>query len=474
MSHRLSIPPRGGRSPVRSCAALATVALTISALAVPAGSASAAQKWDRISGPTNVGQQLGLARTKGGTLHVVWNQGPAGSADTIHDTRFSSNGARLGTSTVAGGWGGTGGLALLAMPDGTLRLFATGGHAPNLPALESGVNVLSGQAIGSSWSLQQGELWGGAPAAATQFVGATLTKDSQPVTSWAGAGVSNFHVGVTGSTGTSVCSCSAISAEVATDAASGAVVMAGETIGSPAGTFVEQVVPNITGRKTLASGTQTTEGAFGISGRIGAPGVYVAYTDANSAGITKPAVRLFRYGGASAKIASGPFTIAKVMPGPSGRLWLAWGDADGMFVTRSSKSVGRFEPVQKLAVPSGASYLWNAEGEGSRGALDLFVDATTSDGRGYWHTRVLAKDALVAGVSALHKGKRTIKFRLTDAGDPLAAANIVVAHAGQKHTLKTNGSGIASLTERGGGAFTATASVPTYTTARISFSVKAH
>src|SRR5581483_7327677 len=92
------------------------------ALAAHAGPSATA--WARISGPTEPGPQLGLARTADGVLHVVWNRGA--HSTSIAETRLSPAGGVLGTSTVASGFGGNTGLALLVMPGGTLRLFAAG------------------------------------------------------------------------------------------------------------------------------------------------------------------------------------------------------------------------------------------------------------------------------------------------------------------------------------------------------------
>src|SRR5215831_18286799 len=84
-----------------------------------AGAAGAARSpataWSRISGPTQPGLQLGLARTADGVLHVIWNRGS--TPTTISETRLSPSGKTVGTSTVASGWNGNVGLALLVMPD---------------------------------------------------------------------------------------------------------------------------------------------------------------------------------------------------------------------------------------------------------------------------------------------------------------------------------------------------------------------
>jgi hypothetical protein len=421
-------------------AAALGLAVAVAASARQTSARSGSGAWSRISGPNNTGQQLGLARTSDGVLHVVWNRG-APAPTSIFDTRFSPTGAKLGTTAVATNFGGAGGLALLVMPDGTLRLFASG--APVTGSAVVGINTFTGQANGTGWQLDQGAVWGGPTAGAAATVGAALTRDGQPVTGWDGVDYTGL---AGGGTGTTVCSCFSLEGDLATDAGSGAVFMSG--IGQPsgyklAGTFVQQALPSIGNRVVLPSASQGF-GDSGISARLGAPGIYVAYSDNTRSGVAKPAVRLYRYGGATRTIAHGPFTIAKVFAGPAGRLWLAWGDAaDGVFVTRTSKSVGRLEPVQKLKSPPGTGFLRNAEGEGSMGALDLFVDSDAG-GVGFWHTHVLALLQTSASTAKGAKGKpSTVTVHVTDAGDPVAGASVKIGS--QSHT--TDASGKASFSE---------------------------
>ncbi len=449
----------------RIALALAATLALVGSLAASAGHASATgSAWSRLTGPNNTGAQLGLARTPDGVLDVIWNRGnPAPTS--IFDTRFSAGGARLGTATVGTNFGGAGGLALLVMPDGTLRLFASGAHAAGSTVV--GVNTFTAKANGTGWALDPGAIWGGPPAGAAATIGAALTKDGQPVTGWAGA----FQVGLQAvSSGTVACSCFALQGDLATDAGSGAVVMSG--IGQPsgyklAGTFVQKALPSVGGRVMLPSANQGL-GDSGISGRLGAPGVYVMYSDTTRSGVTKPAVRLYRFGGGTRTIAHGAFTVAKVFAGPAGRLWLVWGDAqDGVFVTRTSKAAGALEPVQKLSAPPGSGFLWNANGEGSQGALDLFVDADAG-GRGFWHAHVQAVFSVAAkSKRATHAAKATVTVTVRDAGDPVAGAKVAVG--GKK--LTTNAKGTVTLTLKPG-SYKATASAAGYKPATASVTAK--
>ena len=61
---------------------------------------------------------------------------------------------------------------------------------------------------------------------------------------------------------------------LATDAASGAVVLAGETNAGQGGAYVQQILPSPGAKVVL--GQLAKEWSDGLSARIGAPGVYVA------------------------------------------------------------------------------------------------------------------------------------------------------------------------------------------------------
>ena len=325
------------------------------------------------------------------------------------------------------------------MPNGTLQLFAPG---------TGGIRTFTAPPAGRSWSLQSAA-WGGAVAEASGVIGATLTKDGQPVTAWRGTaaeGAPPASIPQNGYEG------GMAESFVATDAGSGAVVLAGQTNAGQGGVYVQQILPG-TGARLLLT-PLAKDWSDGLSGRIGAPGVYVAYADGK-------AVHLHRYGGSSRTLARGPFLSATVCTGPLGRLWIAWGDVtDGLFVTRSNRAAGALEPVQKLRVPSSAGLTY-VQCEGSAGALDLFAD----DGSGFWHTHVLARFAVHAAVRRTKTGA-TVTVSVRDAGDPVAGATVVV---GSRH-LKTGANGSVTLVLRPG-SYSANASSTGYAPASTAFHV---
>jgi len=431
---------------------LAVLAATAAAgVAAGRGVGTAARaSWARISGPSQPGVQLGLARTSDGVLHVIWNRGA--SPTSIFETRLSAGGNAAGTSTVASGFDGNGGLALLALPDRTLRLFAAGATKPGSTAY--GINTFTAPAAGGAWTLQPGAYWGGAVAGSAAAIGATLTGDGQPVTAWRGFAAAGVPPG---SVPPNAYQGGMTESQLATDAAGGAVVLSGVTNSGQGGVYVQQVLPTMGSRAILPLPFGLNDWNSSLSGRTGAPGVYIAYAD------TK-AVRLMRYGGGTKTLAHGPFTSAAVCAGPDGRLWVAWGDrASGLSVTRSNKAVSAFEPTQKLALPPGGSEgLTFAQCEGSTGPADIFADVSSGATQGFWHTHVLPRFTLQARGT---KSKTTISAR--DAGDPVAGVTVTVG--GKRVT--TDAHGLATVTLRPG-KYPARGTAPGYAPASILVSAR--
>jgi hypothetical protein len=401
---------------------LGAVAIAMAITLATAAAASAAKavkvKWNRIDGPTGAGNEIGLVRGADGVLHAVWISGTTPS--TISDTKISAAGRPAGTSTIATGWDGNGGIAGLMMPDQTLRVFVTGGHAPNLPTAQTGVNSFTAPASGSPWTLDVGRVWGGTIAYDSGTLGATLTNDGQPVTAWNGAGRGTVHLGLDPNTPNGSYGSDLGTAWLATDRGSGAVVLSAPTVAGSGGAFVQQVLPSAGASQTLPS--ISNEQASGLAGRIGAGGVYVAWTDGKT-------IKLTKVGGGTRTLARGPFGFAKVFAAPGGRLWVAWGDTnDGLYVTRSDAAVTRFEAIQHLKLASGdVAGLANENGDGSAGPLDFFAlfQIGGSD-RGYWQTHVFPKLSISRSAGKSKRGKRSVTITVTDAGDPVSGASVKV------------------------------------------------
>ena len=427
--------------------ALAVAAAT--AVAAAGGTESASRtSWARISGPTQPGVQLGLARTGDGVLHVIWNRGA--TPTTILETRISPGGAVAGTSIVASGFDGNGGLAVLTMPDGTLRLFATGGARQN--STQYGVNTFTAPASGGSWALLPLS-WGGTVAGASGAIGAALTKQGQPATAWRGfaaLGVPPASVPQNAYQG------GMTESQLATDAGSGGIVLSGVTNAGQGGVYVQQVLPTAGARTILPLPNGQNDWNTSLSGRIGAPGAYVAFADGK-------AIRLYQYGAGTRTLANGPFSSAAACAGPGGRLWVAWGArATGLFATRSNLAATAFEPVQKLGVPPGGSDgLTFLQCEGAAGPVDLFANVSFGS-QGFFHTHLLPRFSLRARVK-----KTKVTITALAAGDPVGGVSVRIG----RKLLTTNGSGVATATFRKG-SYSARGTAAGSAPASIRFSVR--
>src|SRR4051812_47591862 len=99
----------------RSGAMLALVA-ALAATLVSAAAGSGPGGWQTFAaGKLNTSDQIGLARTSDGVLHVVWHRHAAGgNSDELLHTAIPASGAIGKTSTIVAGWASAGGPSVVA------------------------------------------------------------------------------------------------------------------------------------------------------------------------------------------------------------------------------------------------------------------------------------------------------------------------------------------------------------------------
>jgi len=457
---------------MRTTRARAFVPIAVSAVAVLAVAGSAAAKtptFTRISaagaGPI---PSDGVVRTPDGVLHLVYQTSPGGvAAPNGLGARTISPAGHVGpqVSALQGWQAGRPGLVLL--PGGTLE--AVFGAVSPGSAPVSGVWAVSSGDGGGTWGAPV-DVKGGGPLEALAY-GADVTAQmagSTPVLTLPQAGGLVVQQGLGGGSPaqliTSVSDGAAGDVNSAVDAGSGEVVASWQSLAGSGGTYIQGVAPAV-GAPQLVPGQQRNE--LVIAGRDTGPGVFAAYTPDNKV------VRLVRYGGGSVAVGSvagvTPKTLG-VATGPDGRIWVMWGDdSAGLAVTRSNKGVTRFEPIQHLThVPSS---LFRLAGDGRLGPLDLLVDEIppVKSGpippAGTFYARVLPVLSMTVGSTAV-KDKHgkvtgyTLTVKVTDAGDPVAAATVQAAG----HTAKTTAAGTAKLSipPQASGHVTVTVTKPTY------------
>jgi hypothetical protein len=413
-------------------AALGALASAAPAQAGPPG------KWTQVTGVA--GQEdlntlrVGLLRTSDGVLHVGWMRAGPGNAGTILHSSVSADAKTVsGPDSVFTYPGGANeSVVLVRAPEGIRAFFAglaegsavdramatavsTDGRTwtPPLPASRAGssakpVYVASGLGAGAGLDGTFFAAWG----------------DSEP-------GGGGFHVGLDPTAADSELPAGLQrDPGIGVDSASGQVFLAWNDLDastvavmglSPSGSPV--TLPN--------SAAAQLQHPVGITGRIGAPGVFIAYTQGTNPFLGDPS--LYRVDtGKATKLTTRDGEQVSIAAAPSGRLWVFWKKAATVFARHSNKAATKFGATRKLSVPGGrGSTIFSLAGEGSRGPLDLLVLVDPpSAGIANFHQRVLP------GLTLAAKQKKSGKtaFKVTDAGAPVAGAKVKVKGDGTKTT----------------------------------------
>src|SRR3954451_15285005 len=411
--------------------------LILALLAAPAPSL-AAPKFVRVSSAA-VGSvpNYGMVRTPDGVLHLVFQTYPSGGAQPNGlATRPISPGGALGAQIQAlSGWNTTR-PGLVRLPNGTLQaVFGAINPDQTTPGSVWGIASSDG---GATWSAPANVGTGGNDEALTygSDMTAALAGGSTPVVTMAAAGNVLAQLGLgSGSTvepATDASNNSAGDVDSAVDAGTGQVVASWQSNAGSSGDFVRAIAPSL-GTTEQWPGQLRNEVV--IAGRDKGPGIFAAYTAGGAS------VRLQRYGGGSVAVGK----LRGIVPtklgtatGVDGRIWVLWGDDNGVAVTRSNKAVTRFEPIQRTR-PDSAGLL-RLSGDGRLGPLDLLVDQIPNGnpippGGTFW-ARVLPELSATAKVK-----KHKLTVTVTDAGDAVSAAKVKAA--GKSAT--TNAKGIATI-----------------------------
>ncbi len=402
-------------------AALAAGAM-ISILAPSAGAAP----WTQVTTDTRSSlDQVGVARTPDGIVHVLWvDQPTVDSPNTLMHSAFDQAGNPIpgATAPVATNWSGVNeSVDLVRTSDGTL--IAVWGGLLTLQGSELNGKLIAstGGADGSSWA---------APVAVSEASNAYLASgvgagaDPRPAQStlvgiWGGGnGTRGYSFGATlpspsfhpEAGGGAI----AYAPEIAIESQTGAVVGGWQSLeGASGGIFASLLGPTAPlGPALLAPGSQkgvSPGGRTPITARPGADGVYLAY------GFGYPStvqIRLWRFGQAQAtvllngkkkrkggaakrkkkpnlgKFARGAESIS-IAAGDGGRLWIFWEREDVVFVTRTNPTATKVKKIARIKPPKGTVAIWRVTGEGSAGPLDLFAHLERNGEHATWQTHVL-------------------------------------------------------------------------------------
>ena len=404
---------------------LAAVAILAVSALVSAAGAGPPGTWTRVT--DTAGQnidEVGLARTADGVLHVVWPRRLPSSGEILHRP-ISRTGSVGGSVAGAPRWDAVDNPDLVVLPNGSLRLFFAGLGST---FAQGGIQSASAPASGASWVPQGSRV--SASVGAGGPVGATVLPDGTPIFTWASGTSLYVHTGLRSGdpdldVGPSPRCCYYLP-NVERDRANGQVVIAFHSLvtGSP-GIFVQTIRPAVGQRRLVPS--SLTNGNFLPSDQRtplvarSTGGLYVAFCKGYP---TCRSVRLWKVGSAKSRtVASGgPIEDVNAAPGPEGRIWVMWqrSSSKRVYATRSNRAASRFGPVTVVRPPAGTSSIWKVDGEGSLGTLDLLVSVSTGGSLATWHTQVRPRLSLGC------KGGKIVSCTVTDAGDPVAGAKVKI------------------------------------------------
>jgi hypothetical protein len=428
---------------VRGSAVAAGVAVLALASAAGAGPRG---HWTRLPGTVVNFAEPGLARTSDGVLHVVYTRKDGTKEDLVH-LPVSPRGA-VGAATVAlEGWAAMSHPDLLRMPDDSLRVFFGGIRSTNPGETNNALNTATAPEAGKPWTLKPGKAAQATYAYATTAAGAGLAKDGTPISTWSAEPGLGFHYGVNPSApdGTIAQSaCCLYGPDIGVDAESGqAWVAFFSNESATPGVFVNAIGPDgPQGGRRLAPGSLTGKDFLlpsnraPITGRIGASGVFLVYGRGYP---TTKTIAVWRVNTAKPQIVvkADGMKHVNVAAAPEGRLWLMWERGGTIYAARTNHAATKVGPLSTLKPPGGGT-VYELDGEGSAGPLDLIAN----DGHALWHQQVWPRLSIATSTRKAGHG-RVITFRVRDAGDPVAGATVKVGHK----SLKTAANGTTTLNQ---------------------------
>jgi hypothetical protein len=452
---------------------LAVAVVLVAAAAAPSAQAA---PWKRVTTPDGAStDQVGLARSADGVLHLAWHH-PTGpnTADLLH-TAISAAGRVGASSPVQSGWTGFTNPALVVDPGG-LRAFWGGFRSTDTNDPQNETNTATSGDGGASWALQAGSV---VPVGAQSYASntaATVRPDGSTLQAFAGTLGTWVHAGLSPATPNHDYQAPlghyGYDPNLATDAAGRTVLAWYSNAAGHLGVQVQDVAADGSPVGAAATMPGTGDMQVGMLGRtplVARPGggLYVAYPTGHP---TASQVRLWRLGSSSASLVgsvrAGSPAVAVAAAG-DGRLWVVWtkgfGDPD-VLARRSNKAVTKFGATVNAGHPKDALQAYKVDASPAGGALDVLgnfnIDTSATAVTSY--RRLLPGLTLKAKPARLRKGKKTeVRFTVRDAGAAVKGAKV---KAGGKSGT-TNGKGRVTLTIRSRKAVNAKATHAGYTPA---------
>jgi hypothetical protein len=425
-------------------------AVVAAGVAAPAHAAP----WKRVTSEDGSGiDQVGLARTGDGVLHLAWHHPTGPNTEDLLHTVISRDGRIGATSPIQSGWTGFTNPALVVDPGG-LRVFWGGFRTTDSSDPQREINTALSADGGASWALQPGQVNPSGGQSYASPITATVRPDGSTLQAWSGtlgtwvhAGLSpvapNFNYMEGKQYGNDP--------KLVTDAAGRSLMAWYSSDASQLGVLTQQV--GVGGEPVGSPLTMPGTGAMtiGMLGRTplvarSGGGAYVAYPAPQA----QNQVRVWRVGAGNAPIVArkqggGPVTIAAA---DDGRLWAIWDDRGSVDASiharRSNRGATRWGAEVTAGRPRGTLQAYRLDASTAGGVVDVLgvFNIGTSSNAATFHRRLQPGLSLSADPGRLRRGDATeLRFTVRDAGDPVRGARV---RAGGKSGV-TNGSGRVEL-----------------------------
>jgi hypothetical protein len=436
--------------------------------------------WKQVtsSGGSNVDQVL-LARTPDGVLHVAWQRATAPNSYQLIHTMISPTGQiGLAMSLIVNGWVGVQNPSLV-VEAGHLRVFFGGQRTMNTGDPDQELETATSP-DGNGWTLQGGPV---VPVGAQAYgspVSATVLPNGTQLEAWAGTLGTWVHAGLNTSSPNydyqAPLGHYRYDPFIASNAAGQAMLAWYSNATGHLGVYAQGVNPAngapLGGAINMPGTANMSVGMIGRTPIVARPGggFYVAYTTGYPA---LNRIMLWRVGDGTSLVSK---TTPNVTPtttiaaDPNGRLWVAWTDVINgslhVLARRSNRQASYFGAVVDGGSPSAASSIYRLDANATAGAVDVFANTSIGpSSTSTFYRRVLPGLTLTASPAKLHKGKKSaVTFRVLDAREPVKGAK--VRAGGRSDT--TNAKGVVTFTVRGRGrSVGAVATAPRYTAGHL-------
>jgi hypothetical protein len=438
---------------------LASFAVALTAAAA-AAAPPAPGRWKLVSsvapGEPPISADPGLYRSADGKLHLAWVRSAGALNQELVYTSFSPAGDMLAPGApIVQGFADLGDAAFITTPEGPIEIFFGGQQS-----------TASGAPIGLWAALQNADgSWGqpnvftktygvvsavqlGQPVLAYESQSSIAVKsglgDGEPQTLKSGYTDGSPNI-AGGSAGVRVAWCGF------GDNAGGVYVQEVDPA-TGAGIGVPQAMPgsltSYQGKRYSTCVLQTE-----VSRRI--PLVFAGgsfYTAGSTGYPTLTAVKLWQVGGrtlTAVRKSRVSHTEPQLAADSNGRVWIGWLEARAsgrrLVVRRSNPSVTVLGAPVRINAPKGFA-LGSFEASATPDHLDVIGQLTRASNNSLQHTIALPGVTLVRErVRKLSDGRRSITFRVLDAGDPVAGARV----SAQGRSATTAASGRATLVVTG-------------------------